>query len=179
MPLERTNSPSPQSYQLSIAPRSGVGLCACLHPLHARILSGLSLAIFYVCCYSLYEFIGKLAQLCLETLLKCFFVVIHYIWLLPTFCSLLSNGPWMWWRTGCDIDTSFRSEHSLFSYYLHFDQMWASVLITVCCKTKPGWWGSNDKSLGAGQLKCSFSTVREGGALQGPMSCLASGSRPW
>lgn len=105
---------------------------------------------------------------------ECYCVLIHDLWLLPSFCSLFSTDPGPWKEGVHAIDISFRSEHSPFSYYLHFDQLWVSVLITVCCKTMLLWWRPNDKSLGAGQLKCSFSSKR---SRCSPRACVLSSLR--
>lgn len=60
-------------------------------------------------------------------------------------CSHSLSAPLPWrrpapWEEGYGTDVLFRVEH--------LDQLWVSVLITVCCKQKLLWWGLRDDITG-------------------------------
>lgn len=61
-PLKKTDSPSPRSHQLPVAPQLGVKLHA-RTPLHVVIWPGLSFYGTCICCHNYYEFICSPALL--------------------------------------------------------------------------------------------------------------------
>lgn len=55
---------------------------------------------------------------------------------LRCFSPLLPWWPLNLGGKGYNIDALFRHKHITVSYYLNFDQMWTSILITIYCKNK-------------------------------------------
>lgn len=82
-PLEKTVFPIPRGYQLQTV--SWLGTLYTLPLLSARILSGLILCTFCVCCLSF-------VILCVDQSYVygryCFLGVIHCLWILQSFCHL-------------------------------------------------------------------------------------------
>ena len=93
----------------------------CLFLLLGGIFFGLNLCMFCVFCYSLCELIHASVLYCLEDTLS--LSVIHYLWLLQSFCSLKQQFLSLR-RMGCSTQVSLKVEYTAVSYSLHLDQLW-------------------------------------------------------
>lgn len=92
-------------------------------PFHAGIWSGLSLQRSSLGCHNGCQLICQLS---------------HHVWSShpPTLASTLSLLSFPTWslEQGYAIDVLFGAEYSTVSNYLHIDQLWDSVLITMYCR---------------------------------------------
>lgn len=80
------------------------------------------------------------------------------------------------WGKGYNECVTFRDEHLKFSYSLHVEQLWVSVLINIYCKEMLLWgwlnkaliYGYSSMLLGVILLLCSFSRTIVVDFLLGP-----------
>lgn len=49
---------------------------------------------------------------------------------------------------GCIIDVLIGSGLSIVTYPLHFDQVWVSVMVPICCRNQCLWWEVRDTPIG-------------------------------
>lgn len=114
--------------------------------------------------------------------LNCLLGIIHYLWLLKSFCFLFHIDFWAL-SGGFDEDILFWTKCSKVSHSLHIVQLWVFMLVPIYCKKELLWWelrktlicGHGSLSLGVISLPYSFSRITVVGFPLGPMTYLVSG----